>query len=712
MLKLRNVCKYYQNGKNKNVILDNITLDFKKKELVFIIGASGSGKTTLLNIIGGNLRSESGEIYLGDLLVNSFNDKELNNYRISIVGNIFQDYNLIDYMTVWDNIMLGYSNIIDKIKINLLLKQLDIYDKRKMVVSKLSGGEKQRVAIARAIVNDPKIILADEPTGALDSRNGIQIMEILKKLSKNKLVIVVSHDNYLASKYADRIINIKDGKCEYFPQVDEDEKYVIEKRKISKKKIIKLAIKNLWFKKWRTLMTSLAISLGIISMLLVLCLFNGFNKEINLLEKEVVSLFPINISNGDFEILDSKIEKSNSMIIIKDREKFIHTNKINKEYIDYLNDIKEIKYINYNYDISMPIISDSYENVNNKYLEMISDSKFINDNYEIIYGRNIEDDNEVLLKVDSNNNVSSELLNSFMIDDNIDYNIIVGRKMKAILNDDYYIKNGEYYLVNSDNQEVYNKSDLELVIVGIVREKEVINDNSMILYCNDFLDKLFNINKNSRIVKSQIKNQYNVLGLNIDRDMMLSYLGYNSLPSNINIFIYNIIDKEKVIDKLDNYNENNDKLIYIDTMADAIEIIKNFILIISIILISFSMIAILISSLMIGILTNVRVLERKKEIGIFRSLGASKRNVLKLFNTENLIIAIISSLIGVLVVFLLSDFVNQLLYNLLEIDNIFYIQIEIVFLVVFFNILIVRLSGSFPARKASKLEIVKCIYNR
>ena len=180
MLKLKNICKYYNIGKKRKIILDNITLDFKDRELVFILGASGSGKSTLLNIISGNLSCDSGEVWLDGECITNYNDKELDNYRSSVIGNIFQDYNLIDYMSVINNIMLGYNHGLSKGEIDVLLKQLGIYDKKNIIVNKLSGGEKQRVAIARALVNNPDIVLADEPTGALDSKNGIMVMEILK----------------------------------------------------------------------------------------------------------------------------------------------------------------------------------------------------------------------------------------------------------------------------------------------------------------------------------------------------------------------------------------------------------------------------------------------------------------------------------------------------------------------------------------------------
>ena len=379
MLKLKNICKSYNVFKNKSIILDNITLDFNKNELVFILGASGSGKSTLLNIISGNIKCDSGEIMLDDVCVNKLSDKKMNNYRSNVIGNIFQDYNLIEYMSVIDNIMLAFNGYSNSKKIDDLLKKLGLYEKKKMIVSRLSGGEKQRVAIARALINDPDIILADEPTGALDSKNSIQVMEILKEIAKNKLVIVVSHDINLANKYASRIINIKDGKCEYLPILDD--KSILSKQKKRKNKymsVLNLAIKNLWLKKTRTLFTSLAISLGIISMFIVSNLYYNFSDEIKKLENDVVSVFPIAISNGEFELLDNNIKSSNNKIIIKDRKKNYQKNVINKKYIDYINKIKEIKYITYNYDIFLPFVSDKYKYMDNSYFVIIPDNEYIN----------------------------------------------------------------------------------------------------------------------------------------------------------------------------------------------------------------------------------------------------------------------------------------------------------------------------------------------
>ena len=713
MLKLKKVCKYYQTGKNKKLVIDNITLDFKDRELVFILGASGSGKSTLLNIIGGNLRCDSGEIWLDGDCISNYSDKQLDGYRSMVIGNIFQDYNLVDYMNVTENVMLGYNGEMAKREIVTLFKQLGIYDKRYEKVVNLSGGEKQRVAIARALVNNPDIILADEPTGALDYKTGIQVMDILKNIAFNKLVIVVSHDNYLANKYASRIINIRDGKCDY--EIIPGNSSIVKNDKQNKgklKAVIKFAIKSLWLKKIRTLFTIIATSLGVISMALVTNLASSFTKAINDLEKDAVAIFPVTISNGDYEITDKEEKKGKGKLIIKDRNQFIHTNKINNNYLNYLKNIKEISYITYSYDISMPLISDTYNKIDNRYLKIMPSGNYIDENYNIVYGKEIKNKYQVLLKINENNNVDSELLNAFNINTDVAYKTIIGRRIKVILNDLYYIKNGEYYIMNDDYHELYDRSEIQLEIVGVVKAREETDSASYLYVSSQLIDEIIKINSDSEIVKDGLEQNKNILGFDVDKNITLSYLGYNTLPNQINIYTANLDNKHIVTQKLDEYNNNFDKLIYVDTMHAAIDIIKKFIMIISIVLITFSFVAIIISSLMIGILTNVRVLERKKEIGILRSLGAGVGDIRRLFNFQNIFIGIMALIMSLIVIKIIKIPINNILLKYLEMENIFKINYGLLFLVFIINLLIIYIAGIIPVIKASKLEIVDCIYNR
>lgn len=710
MLRLIDVCKGFKYGKDKIVVLDKVNIDFKRKELVFILGKSGSGKSTLLNIIGGVLKVDSGSVMLDDKDITKFNSKMLSNYRNNMIGFIYQDYHLIEYMSVIDNIKLGMTIGNNNVNnINSILIKLGIYEKRKMKVNKLSGGEKQRVAIGRAIINNPEIILADEPTGAMDTNNGIRIMNILKELSKDKLVIVVSHDLELANRYADRIINIVDGMANSTLQMDNYKFREIQNKKINNLSIAKLAIKNLLLKKGRTLFTSLAISIGFVSMLLVLCLSKSFNEDINKLENDIVSKFPVSIYNGEYENIDKEIISSKDMIILKDRSSYIHKNVINQKYLDYIKGIDEIKFINYHYDISMPIISDRYNMLDNKYMKMFLDNDFIVENYDILYGRLPNNLNEIILKVDSNNNVLGDILNVFDINMDIDYSELVGRDLRVILNDLYYLKDKNYYYINDDIYELYNDSKVSLKIVGIVREKEMVDDNSYFYYSNELLDYVLKENSNSKILLEQLDKDYNVLGMDVSKEDNLSYLGYNTVPYGIDIYVDNMEDKNTLLSKLENYNKNNEDIIYVDMMNDAIDIVKNIINIITIVLVIFSFISIMVSSLMILILTNNRIVERTREIGILRGLGARNRDICKLFNLENLFIGVLSSIIGIIIIMLLVEPVNMIFNFLLEDDSLFKMYLEFGILGIIFNIIIVVLSGYIPVKIVSKRKIVDCI---
>ena len=249
-------------------------------------------------------------------------------------------------------------------------------------------------------------------------------------------------------------------------------------------------------------------------------------------------------------------------------------------------------------------------------------------------------------------------------------------------------------------------------IVGVIKEKNETDNNNYLFCSQELINEIININSDSMIVNDQINSQNNILGNDIDRNVLLSYLGYEALPSQINLYVDNLNNKDRVIGLLDQYNIDNDKMIYVDTMASAIDIVKKFIAIISVILIIFSVVAIIISSLMIGILTNVRVLERKKEIGIFRSLGASKLDIKTLFNIENIFIGIISLFISIFVIMIMVGPINKMMDNYMGLHNIFVIKYWLLLIVFIINLIIIKVSGSIPAIKASRMEIVNCIYNR
>ena len=711
MLRIENVSKYYKYGKNRKVILDKVNISLGRSGMVAIIGASGSGKSTLLNIIAGSLRSDEGKVIVGDKDIQKLGEKEINYYRNKVVGYIYQDYNLIEYMSVYDNVRIGYSDN-NRDYVLALLKQLDIYDKRDILVMKLSGGEKQRVAIARAMINNPRILLCDEPTGALDSQNGIMVMEILKKISENRLVIVVSHDKDLVSRYANEIINISDGVVMQDKKGntsnDKDDKIIY--KRVRMRKLRKIALRHLFSNKKRTIMTMSAISLGIISMMMILCMGNNFNKEMNNLEKEIVGVYPIIIRNGEYIEENTDIKKEEGKIYPSNEN--IYVNKITEEYLDYLNSNIGSDKIIYNYFFNKPIISDKYKVLDSSVMRIIPDSKYIEDNYKIIIGNNVRDKYDILLKVDKDGNVNKKIIDALEISLGSEYESIIGRQIKFINNDIYYKKGEGYYYINNDYEEMFNDSEINLTIVGIIQEEEDNNSGSFIYYDKMVQDELMMVNKNSQILIDEVKGDGNVLGIDIDKEEMIGYLGGSSTPNEIEIYSDNISDKDKIINVLKEYNNSHDKIVYEDVMASNIKIVRDFISIISGVLIIFSGISLIVSLIMISILTSIRVLERKKEIGILRSIGASKRNIKMIFNYENGLIGLGASIGGIIILNLLVKPINTLIYNLTKLDNLLVIDYRIVFLVMVINILIVVIAGSSPSRKASKLDITKCIYGR
>ena len=345
MLKLENITKIYEGKNFKQIALNDVTLAFRNNEFVSILGPSGSGKTTLLNIIGGLDKYTYGNLIIDGVSTRKYKERDWNNYRSKKVGFIFQSYNLINHQTVLSNVLLSL-NIAGKPKkesIKLakkVLKDVGLENYIKKKPKELSGGQMQRVAIARALVTNPDIILCDEPTGALDSQTSIQIMELLKKISKEKLVIMVTHNVTLANKYSDRVIALNDGVITYDTSPYEVENCSLKKIKNKRKTMNKftslsLSFNNLLTKKSRTLLTSFAGSIGIIGIALVLSLSKGTQKYINKIEKNTFSKYPISIMESyiDYQNMFGKEKescKNGSICSINDlSNNVVNDNKIN-----------------------------------------------------------------------------------------------------------------------------------------------------------------------------------------------------------------------------------------------------------------------------------------------------------------------------------------------------------------------------------------------
>ena len=321
MLKLKNITKEYVSGDSKVEALKGISIEFRKNEFVSILGQSGCGKTTLLNIIGGLDRYTSGDLIINGKSTKDFKDKDWDAYRNYSVGFVFQNYNLIPHQTILANVELALtiSGVSKKERKERAVKALEAVGLKEQIHKKpnqLSGGQMQRVAIARALVNNPDIILADEPTGALDTKTSVQIMEILKEISKDKLIVMVTHNPDLAEKYSSRIVKILDGVITddskpFTKEDEENEKNIKAKSGRTSMKFftaLRLSLNNLMTKKGRTILTSFAGSIGIIGIALILSISNGVQNYINRVEEETLSSYPISIEESTVD-LSSMIQK-------------------------------------------------------------------------------------------------------------------------------------------------------------------------------------------------------------------------------------------------------------------------------------------------------------------------------------------------------------------------------------------------------------------
>ncbi len=760
MLKLKKICKSYKTGDFFQQVLKDVDLEFRKNEFVSILGPSGSGKTTLLNIIGGLDRYDEGDLIINGKSTKKFKDKDWDAYRNNCIGFVFQSYNLISHISILSNVEMSMtlSGVSRKERRKKALEALDkvgLKDHANKKPNQLSGGQMQRVAIARAIVNDPDIILADEPTGALDSKTSKQIMELIKELSKDKLVIMVTHNAELAKEYSTRIVEFKDGNLlnDSNPITNEKEKndkFNIKKTSMNFFTALNLSFNNITTKKGRTLLTAFASSIGIIGIALILSLSNGFDIQIDIFEKETLSSLPIMISKTSMEMdedamltmtgqndeLESYTEKEVVYPLDPVTETITHKNIFTEEYINYINDIdpKLVSGISYYRTTALNILNysnDKYNIVNTTNFSAIPvnidpDGVSITEsNYDVIYGTMPSKYNEVVLLVDSKNRLDSKLLESLGYDtskENISFEDLINKEVKLILNNDYYKNLGDYYTFNQDYDSMYNsENSITLKIIGIIRGKDtnkLTTTTSGILYTNDLLDYVIEKNNESEIVKKQKEVDYNVLtgekftndetGLET-KDNTLSYLGADTYPMMINIYPKDFDTKEKIIKYLDDYNNKQDegnKVVYTDLASTISSLSSDIMNAITIVLIAFSAISLVVSSIMIGIITYISVLERTKEIGILRALGARKKDITRVFNAETFIIGLCSGLIGIIITYILLIPTNIILENITDLANIARLNPIHAFILIIISLILTLIGGFIPATMASKKDPV------
>lgn len=770
MLEIKHIKKSYKTGDFVQKALNDVSIQFRQNEFVAILGPSGSGKTTLLNVLGGLDHYDSGDLIINGKSTKNFKAADWDAYRNNSVGFIFQSYNLIGHISIQDNVemALTLSNVKKKKRrkrAREALKSVGLLEHAHKRPNQLSGGQMQRVAIARSLVNNPDIILADEPTGALDSNTSKQIMDLIQKIASDKLVIMVTHNQDLAYQYATRVIEVKDGKVvsdsnPLTKEEQEEEQYKLKKTKMSFMEALYLSFNNIMTKKGRTLITAFASSIGIIGIALILSLSNGFDLQIDKFERGILSAMPIMISKQSMDLDEESLvqltgeeqEKypDKQTVIPKDNalESLVHQNKINDGYIDYIENIpSDLVYgVSYTKMTALNVLTEHDGKVSVADTQDISFSalpKSLDENtpnaameayYDILAGTLPQKKEDIVLIVDASNRVNTEILQLLGFDtmDEIPFDEIIGKTIKVALNDDFYVKMGDYFVRNPDLQSVYDNS-ITLTVSGILRMKEDFPSyvaNASLCYTDELLDEVIAANNESEIVKAQQASDVNVLtgmpfsdstgnpsssssaGMTITKDTVLGYLGADQTPYMIYLFPKDFESKDELLKYLDAYNddkEDDDKVIYMD-QAELISSMSSSIMsAVTIVLIAFSSISLIVSSIMIGIITYISVLERTKEIGILRALGARKKDISRVFNAETFIIGITSGLIGIGIALILTIPTNQIIYNLTELENVAILNPLHALILILVSMTLTMIGGFIPARIAAKKDPVEAL---
>lgn len=827
MLELTNITKDYVSGDTTVKALKGVSIKFRKNEFVSILGQSGCGKTTLLNIIGGLDRYTDGDLSIDDISTKKYKDKDWDTYRNNRIGFVFQSYNLIPHQTVLSNVELaltlsGVSKSERRKRAMEVLEKVGLGDQIHKKPNQMSGGQMQRVAIARALVNNPDILLADEPTGALDSATSIQIMNILKDISKDKLIIMVTHNPELADKYSSRIIRLLDGRvvddtnpyngkeCDDDKATDKQDsknnkseetgkKAKKQKTSMSFATALSLSLNNLMTKKARTILTAFAGSIGIIGIALILSLSHGMRSYIHRVEQDTLSGYPLTIQKTavDYSSFlgmgeEKKIEDkqpgriySNSMMsdMINKMLTSVTVNDL-KSFMSYIESdesgIKDLTNdIQYSYDVDLNIYkadtskgifkvnpSTVFESLGmdqmtqggsmsmmgntDAWSEMIDNEELIKSQYDILDGRLPQEYNEVVLVVDKDDmiseyslyalglidisqlqkvfaqmqmgNVPEENLNDEQV--SFTYDELLNQSFKLVVNTDVYVKDGNGYRDMSSDEEFMKQllaNSVDIKIVGILKPNGDASNASIttnVAYTNKLTQYLINTVNDSDIVKEQLANP----AVDVftgepfaenSYEANLTKLGVANLedPASINIYPKDFKSKEKIVDIIDEYNaklkaEGKEKIEYTDYVGLMMSSVSTIINAISYVLIAFVAISLVVSSIMIGIITYISVLERTKEIGILRSIGASKKDVSRVFNAETVIVGFVAGMIGIIITLLLNIPINIIIKNITDISGMSKLPVSGGVALVVISIILTFIAGLIPARVASKKDPV------
>ncbi|MDY0210715.1 MAG: ATP-binding cassette domain-containing protein [Acholeplasma sp.] len=762
MLELQNIKKDYIIGNNPFTALIDINLTFKKSEFVAILGPSGCGKTTLLNLIGGLDQYTSGDLIIENKSTKSFSDSDWDAYRNNKVGFIFQNYHLINHISILENVELGMtlagkSASERRQKAIEVLKRVGLEDQMYKRSKQLSGGQKQRVAIARALANDPEIILADEPTGALDTKTSTQILELIKEISKEKLVIMVTHNQELADLYASRIITLLDGRLQSDSSKEQLEKtsgfYQPKKTSMSYFQAIKLSFNNLRTKLARTVITAFAGSIGIIGVLLVLGVGNGFNKTVNSLEKEALVSIPIRINQFAFTYgppdFNAPEPVSDGFVYPYDssRPQQAYQNNISSELIAYINQyLDPSAYTSIELDYGIQTLLLQKENTLYKMIEKNditfgqTNVPFLNEYFEVMAGSLANTEGyPIYIVLNDEYGIDKRVLEAFNLptDEKVRYEDLIGKTLVSPLYDDYYVKDESSILgktvfsPNTDLSLAFNQGIvLEVKAVLAPIDDNVFTMSDGVYHLENFNNLLLQNAKESVVGQAQMASDYYVIDFqasgqslrpkgtdflveSVERTLVESFLGTDETPVSISIYPTSYQSKEQIIKVLDDYNEQTssaNKIVYLDlaeTIGSALGSVVNMI---SIVLVIFAGISLVVSSIMIGIITYVSVIERTQEIGVLRALGARKKDVKRVFNSETFLIGLTAGLLGSLIAYILSFPINAIVYNLNnQMKDIMQLTFMHVASMVIVSILLTFVAGLFPASLAAKKNPVEAL---
>lgn len=852
MLQCKNIMKDYVSGDEIVHALKGVSLSFREREFVSILGQSGCGKTTFLNIIGGLDHYTSGDLIINGKSTKDYSDKDWDTYRNHQVGFVFQSYNLIMHQSVLSNVELALTltgvNKEERRKRAIdALNKVGLSDQIHKKPTQMSGGQMQRVAIARAIVNNPDIILADEPTGALDSATSVQIMEILKEISKDKLVIMVTHNPQLADEYSSRIIRLKDGSLvsdsnPFNEQEMNVDTSVLKRPGMSFIMACSLSLNNLMTKKARTFLTSFAGSIGIIGIALIMSLSHGMQSYIDQMENDTMASYPIEIqaNSSDMSTLMTtmmgmkkkteghKGSKIYSRPYVEDVLESLSSSKKNnlsafKSYIES-NKGKEFrrtaKAIEYDYNLNLQVYNentdsglvqvspnglldklgmsdmmslqsqfmDSSSMTNDQvWLSLPESKKLRDDEYQLVEGKWPTNYNEVVLEVDENNEItdyalyslglldqdelvknyqkilngetdkiSKTNLESYSVDD------ILNLKFRLVLNSDLYQKVNGLWINQSENesymQDVVSKSP-EIKVVGIIKPSEsTVSQPTMggVYYTKAMEEYVTSKTENSQIVKEQKSNpniniftqaefasgqKMSMSNLTNEQMMQLSSMSQEELmnymntyneninatydsnltklgvvdysnPTKISLYASSFDGKEKLSDLITDYNKKqtkNNVITYNDFIGTMLSSVTSVVNIISYVLIAFVSVSLIVSSIMIGIITYISVLERTKEIGILRSIGASKKDITRVFNAETFLIGLISGVLGILITLVLNVPISVVVENMTGVAHIAKLPVNGAVFLILIDLVLTILAGLIPSKIASKKDPVEAL---